>query len=334
MSNGKSRSLIPPGLSYLADNVLSKQNILGDAKSSRAKWAKGLKFSKNESVVFFAGCGYQYSDDLASLMGLIRSMDKSRIGSDLPMGIASLQKKIGIDIGGVYRKVAARGDAGSKPLRDAVKVLQGLGIDFGYLGENEPCCGGILHYIGLQEDFKKNADDVRKAFASRGVKQVIGIVPSCTYTLKNLVYNNHSEGFEVKHFIEIVAERIGSLNLHYPKQIKAVYHDPCQLGRYLGLVEEPRTILKAISGIELVETEWTQREWSTCCGGGGGFEAVFPELSHILAVNRTKELLDTGAEVIVTHCPGCILQLKSGLKELKQENVEVLDLAEILAESM
>jgi len=104
--------------------------------------------------------------------------------------------------------------------------------------------------------------------------------------------------------------------------------------RYLELVEEPRQILRAIKGIELVEPEWTRGEWATCCGGGGGFEAVFPELSEILAVNRTKELLETGAEIIVTNCPGCIMQLKAGLKELKNSTVEVLDLAQVVALAM
>lgn len=89
--------------------------------------------------------------------------------------------------------------------------------------------------------------------------------------------------------------------------------------------------MQAIKGIELVEPDWTTREYATCCGGGGGFEAVFPELSQVLAVNRTRELLETGAEIIVTHCPGCIMQLKDGLRELKVDNVEVLDLTQVIA---
>ncbi len=122
--------------------------------------------------------------------------------------------------------------------------------------------------------------------------------------------------------------------MNFPKSVKVTYHDPCQLVRYLGLVDEPRKILRAIGGIEFVEPQWTKGEFATCCGGGGGFEAVFPEMSEMLAVNRTKELLETGAQIIVTHCPGCIMQLKSGLKSLKVENVEVLDLAQIVAMSL
>jgi Fe-S oxidoreductase len=106
------------------------------------------------------------------------------------------------------------------------------------------------------------------------------------------------------------------------------------MARFLGLIEEPRRILGAIKGIELVEPDWTRGEWATCCGGGGGFEATFPELSQVLAANRARELVETGARIIVTQCPGCIMQLKDGLKELKNGDVEVLDLAQIVAMAM
>ena len=104
--------------------------------------------------------------------------------------------------------------------------------------------------------------------------------------------------------------------------------------RYLGFVEEPRRILKAIENLELVETDWTRGAFSTCCGGGGGFETVFPELSEVLAVNRVTELMDTKPDIIVTHCPGCIMQLKEGLKKLNMGNVQVLDLSQVVAKAM
>jgi glycolate oxidase iron-sulfur subunit len=132
----------------------------------------------------------------------------------------------------------------------------------------------------------------------------------------------------------VVAGEITSHKLRFPRKVKVTYHDPCQLVRFLKLVEEPRRILKAIENITLVETDWTHGEWATCCGGGGGFEAVFPELSQMLAVNRTRELVETRAEIIVTNCPGCIMQLNDGLRQLKVEGVEVLDLSQVVAMAM
>ncbi|MFC2011394.1 (Fe-S)-binding protein [Chloroflexota bacterium] len=330
------RELIPPGLTYLADNITSKDNILGASKATGAKWAKDLNLPKEAETIFFAGCGYQYSSELETLMSLIRKVDRSAVSTELTMSLAGFQKKLGIDAAGILRKVTPKGsDTDAQPLRDAVKILNHLGIKFGYLAEDEPCCGGLLYYIGLQEEYAKHAQEVYGRLKARGIKQIIGIVPSCTYALRNLIpHSVDGHGLEVRHFCEVVSEGISSLKLRFPREVKVTYHDPCQLVRYLGLVEEPRQILRAIKGIDLVETEWTKGEWATCCGGGGGFEAVFPELSHTLAVNRAKELIETGAEIIVTHCPGCIMQLKSGLKELKAGSVEVLDLAQIVAMAM
>ncbi len=334
--NKKSRRLIPPGLVYIAENITSKHNILGAAKGAGAKWAKDLNLPKEGETIFFAGCGYQYTSGLESLMSLIRRMDKSIIGAELPMNLVGFQKKLGIDLAGVYRKVVARSDnSDAQPLRDAVKVLSNLGVEFGYLADDEPCCGGPLHYFGLEEEFVKYAQETYKKLKSSGVKRIISIVPSCTYTLRSLFPSVIDEyDLEVKHFSEVVLENIQSRELSFPREVKVTYHDPCQLARYLELTEEPRQILRAIKGIELVETDWTKGEWTTCCGGGGGFEAVFPELSQILAVNRAKELAETGADIIVTHCPGCIMQLKGGLKEMKANGIEILDLAQIVAMAM
>ena len=330
------KELVPPGLAYLADNIISKHNILGASKERRARWAKDLSFSKTAETIFFAGCGYQYAGELESLMSLMRKADKSAIGTELTMSFASFQKKLGLDAAGIYsRVVSRRNDTDAQPLKDAVKVLGKIGVEFGYLADDEPCCGGLLHYIGLQKEFARNAQEVYDQLKAKGVKRIIGIVPSCTYTLRNLFHNSISGyDLEVKHFCEVLSENISSHNLSFPREVKVTYHDPCQLVRYLGLVEEPRQILRAIRGIELVETDWTKGEWATCCGGGGGFEAVFPELSQILAVNRVKELVETGAEIIATQCPGCIMQLRAGLKELKVNGVQVLDLAQIVAMAM
>jgi len=334
--NRKSKELIPPGLVYIADSITSKHNILGAPKASRAKWAKDLNLPKETTTIFFAGCGYQYTRELESLMSLIQKTDKGVIGAEMPMRIAAFQKKLGVDLAGIYLKTLAKGaGTDAQPLSAAVKVLSNLGVEGGYLADDEPCCGGLLHYSGLQAEFAQNAQETYKRLKSFGVKRIISIVPSCTHAIRNLI-PDYVEGYnlEVKHFSEVVLENIQSRELRFPREVKVTYHDPCQLSRYLGLIEEPRQILRAIKGIELVETDWTKGEWATCCGGGGGFEVVFPELSQILAVNRARELVETGAQIIVTQCPGCIMQLKGGLKELKIDGVEVLDLAQIIAMAM
>jgi Fe-S oxidoreductase len=331
----KSQDLIPPGLAYVADNIISRRNLLGAPGETGARWAEGLNLPGEAGTVFFAGCGYQYNASLRSLMSLIRKLDKSPVGAEMPMSLAGFARKLGIDPAQLFRRRAAKENDAAQPLRDAVRVLKGLGVEFGYLAGDEPCCGGLLHYVGMEKEFARNAKALYENLKSHGVKRVIGIVPSCTHTLAELV-PRYVPGYdiEVKHFLQVVAEGIKDRELCFPREVKVAYHDPCQLSRYLGLIEEPRRILRSIRGIELVEPEWAYGEWSTCCGGGGGFEVVFPELSQILAVNRVRELLETGADIIVTHCPGCIMQLEEGLKTLKIKDVQVLDLAQVVAMAM
>lgn len=328
--------LVPPGLTYLADNIISRQNIMGVTKEQGARWARGMGLPGRAETIFFAGCGYQFSNHLEALMSLVRGIDKSVIGAELPLRFARFQKKLGLNLPGIYSRVLSRsGENEVKPLEAAVKVLRNLGIRPGYLAEQEPCCGAPLFQAGMQDNFATNARQAYQKLKSSGVKKIIGIVPYCTHALSKL-FPLYVDGYdlEVRHFLEVVAGEITSHKLRFPRKVKVTYHDPCQLVRFLKLVEEPRRILKAIENITLVETDWTHGEWATCCGGGGGFEAVFPELSQMLAVNRTRELVETGAEIIVTNCPGCIMQLNDGLRQLKVEGVEVLDLSQVVAMAM
>src|SRR3989304_1533194 len=97
--------LVPPGLTYLADNIISRQNLLGVSKEQGARWARGLDLPRESETIFFAGCGYQYSAQLERLMSLARNIDKSVIGSELPMRFARFQKKLGLNLPEIYSRV-------------------------------------------------------------------------------------------------------------------------------------------------------------------------------------------------------------------------------------
>src|SRR3989338_7686141 len=95
------KKLIPPGLTYLADNISSKDNVVGADKASKAKWAEGLHLAKGTETIFFAGCGYQYASELESMTALIRRIDRSAVSTEAVMNLANFQKKLGIDAAGI-----------------------------------------------------------------------------------------------------------------------------------------------------------------------------------------------------------------------------------------
>lgn len=331
-----SNKYIPPGLQYLTGNVARKDNIMGSSAHDRASWAAGLSFSENYDTIFFAGCGYQYSAGLDSLMSIIRGMDKSPLGIELPARLAGSFQGFPVDPVKIAGKLAGKdGSSDSRVLVQAAKIVQAAGYDIAYMSEKEPCCGGILYYSGMENVFIEKVKTAYAAFKTCGVKNIISIVPSCTYTLRSL-FPKYIDPFDIKvvHILEAVAEKIEGMKLQLPSEITVTYHDPCQLSRFLQITDEPRRILRSIKGINLVEPENTHGERSTCCGGGGGFEAVFPELSEKIACNRAGELAATGAEIIVTHCPGCILQIRHALKKMKMENIKVMDIMQIIAMAM
>jgi Fe-S oxidoreductase len=231
---------------------------------------------------------------------------------------------------------AAKDDPYTPVLKSAVGVLRKLEVDVGYMHEEEPCCGSPIYYAGFEQDFAAHAKKNYEVFRASGIRKIIGIVPACTSALKNL-YPDYvtSYDFEVKHILEVIAGKLEEKKIkpQLKEKTRITYHDPCQLSRYLELREEPRKILNRIDGIELVEPDMEQKGvWSTCCGGGG-LEATHPELSLRIGMRRAEELLATGAEVIVSSCPACDLQLTRIMKK-RAPDVTVVDLVRLLDEAL
>jgi len=197
------------------------------------------------------------------------------------------------------------------------RVFKALKID--YLVFDELCCGSVLRNTGFREEFEENKKKLLEKLP-RGELIVTGC-PGCLLTFKE----EFPEVGEVKHISEFL------LN-HLPEKgeikMKATYHDPCHLGRSLGIYEEPREVLRRC-GLEIVEMD-RSRDLSWCCGGGGGVRVAFPELSKKLSKIRVEEAKKKEVSTIVTSCPFCLRNLGEAGKEA---GVEVKDLIEIVEEA-
>ncbi len=328
--------IIPAGHIYVKENVLQKSNLTGISES-KALWAKELGLPKKAEYIFFAGCGYQQMKYIEGMMGALKSAGKMGLSIGKVTGISKVFGKVGIDLTGITAKVtASKEDPYTPVLVSSVNVLRKLGIELGYMHEDEPCCGSPMYYAGFESDYANHAQKNYELFKSAGIKRLIGLVPGCTSALKN-VYPKYVKGYDlgVQHVLEVIAERLKE-SVVKPKakeKVKVIYHDPCQLSRYLQIIGEPREIIKAIEGVELVEPDPEQcGKWSTCCGGGG-LEATHPELSERIGMRRVEELVKTGATVILSNCPACDLQLTRIVKKL-DPNIKVLDLIRFLDEAL
>lgn len=330
------RNVVPAGHIHIKENVLEKDNLTG-VSESKALWAKDLDLPKKAKYTFFAACGYQHMKYVEGMMKALKSAGKMGMGMGKVVGIGKAFKKVGVDLTNITAKMTASKDDPYTPvLISSVNLLRKLGVDVGYMYEDEPCCGSPTYYAGFESDYAEHAKKNYLVFKSFGIKNLIGLVPACTSALRD-VYPKYVEGYdlEVQHVLEVAAKRLKETGIK-PKvkeKIAVTYHDPCQLSRYLEITDEPRQIINTIEGVELIEPDLEQcGKWSTCCGGGG-LEVTHPELSERIGMRRAEELLKTGANVIVSNCPACELQLTKIIKKM-DANVAVIDLVRLLDEAL
>jgi len=220
--------------------------------------------------------------------------------------------------------------------RASVKILKAGGIEFDVLGEKELCCGSVLFNSGFFEEGVEVAKKNLEMFKELGIKRIITACAGCTKTFRETYEQIFGElPYEVKNIVEVVDELIQQGKLKFKEngeKVRVTYHDPCHLGRSLGVYEPPRRILKAIPGVEFVEMN-RNRENSRCCGAGGGVRSAYPETAISLAKRRIADAEEVNAELIVTPCPFCVLNLSDGAKQ-KGSNVEVKDITVFIAERL
>jgi Fe-S oxidoreductase len=289
---------VPAAYPALIGRLRESGNMAGAPQARRSTWAAGLGLKQlgvdgvaKADVLFHAGCGYAFDNSLRSAV------------------------------------------------RAAATVLAAGGLDFA-MDSSEGCCGAKAYDMGYRRDFEAAARANLHRWAVAGVKTVVTPCAGCYHAFKRL-YPTVGSAIEVLHTVEY-ADRLlkqGSLKLTKPVPVTVTYHDPCRLGRQgepyepwageevklygqvvtyepprpryngaQGVYDPPRDVLKAIPGLELVEMERV-REAAWCCGAGGSAREAYPEFSAWTAGERIEEARSTGADTLVTACPGCKRQL-------------------------
>jgi len=220
-----------------------------------------------------------------------------------------------------------------KVAKATAAILNKAGVDYGILGEKESCCGESIRKTGEEELFRQLAKENIKTFIDNGVKKILVSSPHCYHTFKN-EYPEFMVNFEVVHLSQYLFELIQEGRLEFGKayEKKVAYHDPCYLGRHNGVYDEPRGVLKKVSGLELQEMV-DSREDSLCCGGGGGRVWMETEKGERFSDLRIEQALGVGAEVLATSCPYCITMLEDSRVTMGlDEKIEVKDITEIIQE--
>ena len=197
--------------------------------------------------------------------------------------------------------------------RGTVKFLNKMGI-VPALSPNERCCGHDMLWAGDVENFKRLAEHNLEEISRSKAKRVVTACPEGYHTLK-YEYPRHfgSLGFEVVHITELLAGAIDDNRLEFRRtKQKVTYHDPCRLGRLSGIYEEPRKIINAIPGLELIEMP-RNRANALCCGTQAWLNCG--TINKQIQVERLREASATGADILLTSCSKCQIHLNCAMQD-------------------
>jgi Fe-S oxidoreductase len=313
-----------PAHKEFIQSIMNYDNVWKQPRTRRANWAKKLaikdlsKTGETADVLYYVGCTYAYKPGMETV-----------------------------------------------PIHTA-KILKAAGVDFGILGAKEICCGGIADNVGDKKSFEEIAKKNLDMFKATGAKTIVTNCPGCFMAFSEKYarlqkIDTAKLPYKVKHSTQFIAELLqaGKLKFTKPVDMTVTWHDPCHLGRrgepykhwegkrvkfglteppremnrgVNGIYEAPRTILKAIPGVRLVEMERI-KEYSWCCGSGGGAKSAYPDFALATAKERVEEAEATGAGAIVTSCPWCEANLSDGI-DASGSRLRVEDILNIAAQAL
>ncbi|MGF2413447.1 (Fe-S)-binding protein [Ferruginibacter sp.] len=219
-----------------------------------------------------------------------------------------------------------------------VTILDKVGTKYAILGKEESCTGDPARRSGNEFMFQMMAYQNIQILNGYGIKKIVTACPHCFNTLKN-EYPELGGTYEVIHHATFIQQLIdeGKIKMSDGNSFKGkkiTYHDSCYLGRANNIYEAPRKVLEALDA-ELVEMKRCKSN-GLCCGAGGAQMFKEEEKGDVrINLERTTEALATGASVIAAACPFCNTMMTDGVKtNEKEESVQVLDIAELVAASM
>jgi heterodisulfide reductase subunit D len=235
---------------------------------------------------------------------------------------------------------------------DTLEVLDKLGVNF-TLSKDEVCCGSPLLTTGQKKYAKRLAETNKKNFEKLKVKTVITACAGCYRSIgsqyakhfsllpdketldaiKDKKKRREMNPIEIQHITQFIANTLKSKNLKKLPPVTVTYHDPCHLGRHMGVYEDPRTILKKLPGVNLVEMP-RAKENAWCCGAGAGIKSGIKHWALEIAEDRIKEAEGISKEnnihMMLSACPFCERNLSDAVVSLQQKETEKKEYMQVM----
>ncbi len=217
------------------------------------------------------------------------------------------------------------------------KSMDAAQVEYTTLSTKENCCGFPLYLMG-SEDFAPHSEELVARFQKTGARELVTPCAGCYKTFKTLYPDLETLGIRVLHAVQYLDELIQKGRICFGGEFsrRVTYHDPCDLARACGILEEPRRILEHIPGIDYVEMRKNRLE-ARCCGAGGGMQAYKPELAVHMAALRIRDAFSVKADVLISACPACKDNLRKGLKHIpkgERQKLKIMDLTEVVSAAL